>query len=129
MLRTTLGSTKYALLLGALAFSLAGCGSDGGDSGDGGDGGCPAEVVFDGRTYAEMRHEGRLPTVAKLGEARFTDCGDGHEDPDADARMRVDELRGVSPTAAVAVTLGDQLVLYVDAENADPCAVRYTYCR
>lgn len=130
MANRTLTVVGCVALVVAVANGLVGCGEDG-DRGANGDGdkACPAEVLLDGRKYAETPASGRLVTQEQIGKARFTACSDGHSDPDADARMQAWALAGVDRVDGIAVELGGDLYLYIASDHPDPCAVRYTRCK
>lgn len=118
-------SRSFAL---ALVGLLAACGTDSSSSAGGGEdltgaegASCPAELVFEGRTYQETPHVKQLPRTQRLGEARFTSCIDSDDVVPAWA------LPGTDAATAFVAELGSEAFLYVE-ESQDPCSVAQARC-
>jgi hypothetical protein len=117
-----------------LAFTLAGCGSEGERaSAEGGrasvEASCVLLVRYEGHAYVATGVEVAPPEGKSLGRATFPPCDDTGEANEAESAEEVEiaELEGVAPSVAIVLVGRDDVVLVrddVDGEALPPEVTR-----
>ena len=106
MMRRMIVRTRSLVIVLVASAALGAC-----DSGSGVSASCASAIRYDGQDYSG--HAAKVTPSdlgAELGKARIPACNDTGEFSDREEEVMAVEIKGVSPSVAVAVSYSDRVI-------------------